>query len=319
MTSNNNIISRSWLARRDLCPGGRAISQNFGARRGMDRRYYDVTQKITLSSRDDVELALRSATLVPPPRPETLQPGPTADLRDTMARFSSGESHDRRRVDVVAAAERLDTRELESIAFHHTLAVAAGDRIDAVADIANSVPTEALAEALGAGGETELLADTKIMVGVIGRGEPSSAASDRAVRRLLDLFRLHPAGSVQVLSLLYQNHDATAALAAATILARSSGESRRSAIERTIRLASVDTPLGESTIAAGTLVTLDLESSRFEFGAGQRQCPGQILAEAIVRGIIEALTAQNYRLLAKLVEYAPDGRPSALPMEVSSD
>ncbi len=61
---------------------------------------------------------------------------------------------------------------------------------------------------------------------------------------------------------------------------------------------------------------LDLESSGFEFGAGHHECPGRTLAEAIVSGIIKALTKQGYALLADLIEYAQDGRPSALPMEV---
>ena len=197
-----------------------------------------MTKIIVLSSRIDVELALQTVTLVPPPRPETLQPGPAADLRDAMARFSSGESHQQRREEVIAAADQVSPDKLEAFAFQRTVARAAEDRIDAVADIAYSVPTEALAEALGAGGGSELLADTKLMVEVIGRGEPSNAASDRAVSRLLDRFRLHPAGPVPVASLLYQNHDATAALTAATILARHNQKPRRSAVERTVRLAS---------------------------------------------------------------------------------
>ncbi len=234
-----------------LLGSSRPTSRHFGVRRNIIVDTRDMTRKIALSSRGDVELALNTETLVPPPKPETLRPGPTADLRDAMARFSSGESHDRRRAEVVAAVAQLETDELELSAFRRTLALAAGDRIDAIADIAYSVPTETLAEALGAGVEAELLTDTKLMVEVIGRGVPSNAACDRAVSRLFDRFRLHPAGPLAVLSLLYQNHDATAALAAATILAHKDRTPRRSAIERTVRLASVDTPMGGRTIVAG--------------------------------------------------------------------
>lgn len=153
------------------------------------------------------------------------------------------------------------------------------------------------------------------MVAAIGRGVPSNAGCDLAVSRLLDRFRLHPAGPVPVLSLLYQCHGASAALIAATILARHRHEPRRSAIEQTVRMTSVDTPIGDRVIVAGRSVVLDLKNSGFEFGAGRHESPGRNLAEAIFSGMVKALTAQGYHLLPNLVEYAPDRRPRALPME----
>ena len=47
--------------------------------------------------------ALESNHLVPPPRAASFIDGPTAELRDAMARFSTGDEHRHRRVNVQTA------------------------------------------------------------------------------------------------------------------------------------------------------------------------------------------------------------------------
>jgi hypothetical protein len=87
---------------------------------------------------------------------------------------------------------------------------------------------------------------------VIGRGEPSSDASDAAAERIMTRFTGHQAGPVPVASLLYQNYDATAALTAVTIQSHYSGVPRRPAISSTTRFAIGDTDLEGTAIPKGT-------------------------------------------------------------------
>ncbi len=268
------------------------------------------------SSRPDVEAALESAALVPPPPPTGLEAGATMDLRNLMARFSTPELHARRRTDAVHAIDHVDLAEVESVAAHRTEGRLAGGRVEAVADIAYAVPTECLAQVLGvAVGEfPSLMNETRLMVEVIGRGRPSSSSSDQAVARILDRFRSHPAGPVAVASMLYQNHDATAALISSTIHASGMGIPRHQAVVGTVRVAVADATVGDTLVAAGSHVTLDLETAGLEFGAGPHQCPGQVLAEVIVAGVTRAIETSNYQLLADEVVLDDDGRPTALPM-----
>jgi cytochrome P450 len=270
---------------------------------------------VVLATRDDVEAALHSADLAPPSRPRDIAPGPTAELRDTMARFSSGAVQRQRRVEVDNAIAALSTSEARSCAARRTLLRLSGDPVDAVAEIAHHVPTEALADVLGVGAESEqLTTDTRLVAEVIGRGKPSSVASDEAAARLLHRFRAHPLGAVPVVSLLYQNYDATAALLAATIVCHHHGGARRGAVARTVRVASRDALVGGRRVRAGTTVKLDLEASGFEFGAGPHRCPGREIAQAIVDGAVGALAERGYRVLPDLVA-VDDGRAVALPME----
>jgi hypothetical protein len=161
-----------------------------------------------------------------------------------------------------------------------------------------------------------VVADVRTVVGVVGRGEPGGPASDRATTRLLDRFRDHPAGGVAAVSVLYQAHDATAALIAAMVVAGQAGRPRRSAVAGTVRVADGDTTVAGAGVAAGTVVTLDLEASALEFGAGPHRCPGRAVAEGLAAGVVDALGESGYRLRADLVETGPDGRPRTLPMEV---
>ena len=67
---------------------------------------------VTFRSCPAVEAALLSTALVPPLRPATLTPGPTAALRDAMARFAQGENHAARRAQVVDLIDSLDPDEI---------------------------------------------------------------------------------------------------------------------------------------------------------------------------------------------------------------
>ena len=137
-----------------------------------------------------------------------------------MARFSSGDAHAARRDEVTELLEWFDLGAIEVASTAATTECLVG-RVDAMADIARRVPTEVLLHSAGVPDfeYAGLRADVRAMVEVIGRGVPSSPASDVAVERLLERFRRHPAGPVAVVSVLYQSFDATAWLIGTSIVA----------------------------------------------------------------------------------------------------
>jgi len=233
-----------------------------------------------------------------------------------MARFSRPGPHAARRLAVVAAIDEIATDTVGAVAARLTERHLTGGRIEAMSDIASTVPTECLGELCGVAPDEipSLLSDTRSIAEVIGRGQESTPLSDAAASRLLERFDSHPSGAVAVVSMLYQNHDATAALITMTIFADGFSATRPSAVVQTVRVAAVDTAVGESKFSAGTDLTLGLESAGLEFGAGPHECPGRRLAEAIVAGVLSGLATNNYELLTNEVEVGDDGRPARLPM-----
>ena len=213
------------------------------------------TPKITDEAQ--VDQALQDDRLIPPGHANSLDAGTTAELRNAMARFSSGSHHTSRRADVEAAIAAVNLAALNK----RTLAVtsehlAMREDCDVIGDIGFVVPTEALAMALGVPSATlaEIRRDVRSIVACIGRGEPSSKVSDDASTRLLARFESHPGGAVATVSMLYQNHDATASMFAATLLADARNEPRRNALARTVRVATADVHIGEVSVAAGETV-----------------------------------------------------------------
>lgn len=274
--------------------------------------------EIVCSSRPQAETVLASMAWQPPPPPATTE-GRVAALRDAMARFSNSEQHPERRSAVDRAISALDGFPFAEEARTRALARLTGERIEAVADLGFIVPTETLASSLNVG-EFELdtiRLEVLEVVRVIGRQEEPTAATQESVARLEGRFDAHPLGHVPPVSLLYQNHDATAALLAATIIARHSGRPRRPALARTTRIATRRTEINQVAVSAGTSVVIDLDRTGLEFGSGPHQCPGQRIAEQIVAGITAAIESADYRIVADEIVHHPDGRPSALPMERS--
>jgi hypothetical protein len=236
-----------------------------------------------------------------------------------MARFSHGQRHAERRRAVVEAIGGIDPSDLTRIARQRTAAWLVTERVDA-AEIGCTVPTESIALALAVDESAlgAVVVDTRAVVKVIGRNDPSSPESDGAVERLLRRFARHRSGPVAAVSLLYQNHDATAALTSATIIAEQLNEHRRSAVTRTVRMATTAGLVGTTPIEAGQIVNLDLESSGLELGAGQHECPGYELAVAIVDGIVQSLHDSDYQLVVPEIAWGPDRRPRTLPMTRTS-
>lgn len=283
------------------------------------------TGELKLHSPAEALAALTSPSLVPPPAPPTLGPGATADLRNAMARFSSGDEHRERRASVVAAVGRLEPDAVAAIARRETLALldGAGDLVDAIGHIAFVAPTRALANALAPTLDaTELdraVADVATTVSAIGRGQRSSPITDAAVTRLAALFapvdRTDLAGAVPPLSLLYQNHDATAALIAALLVAQHTEEPLRSPLAKTVRVATEATGILDRQIAAGQVVIVPIEAADLRFGAGQHECPGRRLAESIAEAVVAGIGEADYRIDGDGITYGDDGRATAIPLE----
>jgi len=275
-----------------------------------------MSDTVVVSSGHEVSAALSNPILVPHRAPQSIGSGETARLRDAMARFSSGDLHVKRRGEVLEVLDRLDESKLHKMARGRAATRLDGSDVEVVAEIAFKVPTESMATALGVD-ERDLGAiviDTASVAAVIGRAEPSGAESDRAVWRLLDRFAAVPGGAIAAVSLLYQNHDATAALSVAAILGDQLSQPRRCALAGTSRVATADGFVGETSFVAGQTVSLDLESSGLEFGAGPHECPGADLARAIAAGIVVGVRDAGYELDVRRIVWGSDGRAKTLPM-----
>lgn len=270
--------------------------------------------QLAITDPKGVVLALNSPDLAPPSCPASLGRGATAILRDAMARFSHGENHKLRRLAIEEAIASLLKFPFEQQALDRARAFL--DRAGSSSQDAGNpdraaqvVPTETLALALGVADSDldDIRHDTGLLATTIGRGSTASAESDQAATRLLDRFASHPGGPVANVSLLYQNHDATAAFITATIAGSQAGSPRRSALLQTIRVARSETVLNISpgqkhspkqggsipiAVATGTVLSLSLQELEVEFGAGAHQCPGEAIAKDIAAGIVRALEHQ---------------------------
>jgi cytochrome P450 len=250
-----------------------------------------------LSKRADVEAVLNSVEFDPIPKVVELASGPTAALRDGMARFSSCDRHPERRLAVVDELANLDPDTAYGIARRRTEMLFVGQPVEVVSAIAFRIPSEVLCELLDLpASSSEVIEDLLEIVRVIGRGEQLTNACDQAVERMLERCSYGGADAVSVVSLLYQNFDATASLVVNTIVANHLLLERVSAVKLTFRIARTDIAIGGTRINSGEIVILDLDAAGLEFGAGAHHCPGRVLAESICRGITDAVASSGCKL-----------------------
>jgi cytochrome P450 len=277
---------------------------------------------VTLTRHADVTAALSDPRCVVPPLPAigTASTG-IGWLRSRVSRFSTGETHVRRRELVRTMLSRIDPTTLRRRAMD------LGRAMDLAHEPLDLVPATALAEALG------ITAPVAPQVAVIARvyfpsadanADPAADANsegDAAVDALVAVLsgRFDEA-SAATIGVLVQAHDATAALVAST-LAACEHIDRSTPIEailaetirhdppvRVMRRVCAAPYRGHPT---GTLLVLDIaaanrdprvfaEPDRFDpyranaerhltLGAGLRPCPGRDHAVAIAAGIVDAV------------------------------
>jgi cytochrome P450 len=233
-----------------------------------------------------------------------------------MARFSGAVCHPRRRGEVDSVLDRVDPAAVKSTAFEITARlIELRSSVDLVGDLAFRVPTETMLTVLGVrGNHAVLVDDVRVVAAVIGRGMAASESAETATQRLLAACAKTGENSVAMVSLLYQTHDATAALVIETILARHRHTARSEAVTQTRRVAVADTMIGDLPVSAGSMVVLDLAAAGLEFGAGPHQCPGRLIAEAIVDGIILALDTARLDVHDVSSTVDDSGRPTSIMM-----
>lgn len=261
----------------------------------------------------DVRAALADPHLVPPPA-ESGPVGSVAWLRATVARFSSGETHARRRALVEADLARLDP-----LALRKAVAVDSDDD-------ARRASVRALADALGIPEPDSVVEAITIMAGPYF-GDAHDTAADRAVAKLLTLMLPADCGDDSALEaaanrigLLVQACDATGNLidhARRAAGGRPAGHDIETLLVETLRhdppvramrrVAVRDMRVAGVDIAEGELVILDVAAANRDpevftdpeafdsersgpppltFGSLPRVCPGRDHAVAIAAGAL---------------------------------
>lgn len=242
----------------------------------------------TLTVRADIEAALADPLLVPVPAqspPGATSEGSMAWLRATVARFAHGAVHARRRAYVEAELARIDVDGLRRLA------------VGQLGDDRTRV-LRALAQAMDLPELDDYAVDALCTVAdnYFGGDDP---AADDAVKLLLPLMQTDdPEQAANRVGVLIQASDATATLIAAA--RDGSGdvhETLRSTppVQVMRRVALAGTRIGDTEIAEGELVLLEVGPVGLAFGSGPRVCPGRELAVALAEGALAQSRRWNRR------------------------
>jgi cytochrome P450 len=205
-------------------------------------------------------------------------------LRATVARFSDGAVHERRRAHAVTLLESLDPDDLARAATAETTTVlarlsGAREPVDLMSAVARPVPVTVLGRALGVHDDdlTARVADAARAYQPDHDGGPEAdRRADVAVSALAHGDRDEAAAAR--IGLLVQACEATAALVRNAL--RCGGS-----VEAALR---EDPPVPRTRrVFEGTLVPVDL--GQHPFGAGPHACPGQRHAVAIASAMVDLL------------------------------
>jgi cytochrome P450 len=252
-----------------------------------------------------------------PPAPEATTG--IAWLRATVARFSTGPAHTRRRAIAVAQLSTIDIAALRESARTATIKRLAPG-LDLMT-VARTLPIELLAAAL------DLPAAAPPLVAAIARAYPAGTpdpAADAAIELLAETPDETTAARI---GLLAQAATATAGLignAAFLMLRNNLDDPAEAIIAETLR----HTPPVRATTRitpTGDPITIDLAAANrdtdvfpnpdlfdptranreahLDFGSGPHHCPGRHLATAITAGVLDAI--RNQKLLTQTLTYAP--------------
>jgi cytochrome P450 len=273
----------------------------------------------------DVAAALASDQLSV--APAAAPHGPAARLVASMARFSDGAEHRRRRellIGMLPPVARVVTAAGAVANGYLRRRTAAFDIMPA----ARLLPAEALALGLGlapaaaqrAAALTGALCDAvtpslRPRAGTEGAGD--AAAVDLAVLLAGGLGNDDEDTVTAAISILFQARDATAALIGTALLAGSRGQRadgeasvpqwiedvlrHEAPVQCTRRAAVTDATIGDAVVPAGAPVWIFLATAErgtdrpATFGSGPHGCPGAAHATAIARQVVTVLEADGWR------------------------
>jgi cytochrome P450 len=254
---------------------------------------------------DDVETLLThpdaSIGFVPAPGDRT------SALQASLARFSDGESHRRRRAAIEQVLAPLGAHALRTATSRAVRAgLPAGTTVDLMV-LARRIPVLVLADALAvadpesAVGAVDLLCRRLApMTGTAAR-PPDTAVMDAVERAFGTVDELDELAMAR-LALLFQAMDATAALIAAAF--GDLGGDRPAAatpppIMLTTRTLTASCRVGNATLPVGAAVVVHVgaatvtATASFIFGRGPHRCPGADLATAIAAGFRDGLASRS--------------------------
>ncbi|MEV4476757.1 cytochrome P450 [Nonomuraea sp. NPDC049504] len=250
----------------------------------------------------DASAVLADPRYVPPPVAQDAPEGTLAWLRARVSRFSTGTTHDERRLDLVALLDGIDPAGLRADARDLTRRRGGDWR---------GVPTTVLGAALGVE-DASPVADAAAGY-LSGSGGP---AADTAVAKLL------ASAGIPEITLLLQAHTATETLIEHALRHRTPGQDVDALLRETLRHDPPLTVTRRVDTLTGDEVTIDLVSAnrdpsvfpdpgRFDlhrrhsphpedsphggssphltFGYGVRPCPGPAHALALAAGVLEGL------------------------------
>jgi cytochrome P450 len=225
-------------------------------------------------------------------------------LRQSVARFSNGTDHARRRELAESLLRPLDPARLRAAARDQTSAVideAGRHPFDVMARVARRVPGLVLAADLGCADPELLIGHLAPVAAVYQPGPADPRTADGSVARLAELLPGGPDEQVAArIGLLIQAYDATAGLIGNAVVAGIRAGRPGPAAELVAQVLRADpparstrrvTPSGE-TIVLDLTVAGDDPAGHLAFGYGQRLCPGAAHAIALAEGAVQPLLAR---------------------------
>ncbi|MEV6880101.1 hypothetical protein [Amycolatopsis sp. NPDC051128] len=225
---------------------------------------------------------MTSLTAPVPPVPSDVPAGSVAWLRASVARFSNGSDHVRRRSLSVDLLADVDAYSLRDKAFARTAQLADElDAFDVMAVIARPVPVGILAEALGL---PDVSADVALVAAAYHPHVTPDADAEAALGRLIAVCGGTTELAAARIGLLIQACDATAGLIGNALSASLAGNPGELLAEPPV--------LCTRRRIDGEDVTVSLAG--MPFGAGPRECPGSAQAIALATGVLQAL--RGFRL-----------------------
>ncbi|GAA4891854.1 cytochrome P450 [Stackebrandtia albiflava] len=257
---------------------------------------------------------LTGSSFVPPPA----EPGPVGGLRwlrHSVARFSHGADHARRREAAVRLLAPLDLDVLRARAREETRdRLTVGVPCDVMSRIARDVPVTVLGEAIGLA-RPDVAAVRAVAAHYLAG--TADAAADAGVAALVAAFGgVADESTAAAIGVLAQACEATAGLIGVAVAGGPSDVRpadvvaevlrARQPVRSTVRRVSVPVRAGGVGLAAGDVVGVDLTG--LPFGAGAHGCPGAAHAVALAVGVCEALEERAWRVVDVGFASGGDGR-----------